>query len=117
AGGDLFIGSALEGRVWGSDPATSAVFSQASMPRPGTNWTLFAGGDLCYVASDAFLDGGITVDGPSVDRRDFVDRARAGILVEHGRVGLGFSLNWLGREFESQPEGQLVGAVQVQIRF
>ncbi|MDH3665971.1 MAG: lipid A deacylase LpxR family protein [Paracoccaceae bacterium] len=116
-GGDFFVGSALEGRIWGSDPATGAAFSQASMPRPGTNWTLFAGGDLGYIASDAFLDGGVTADGPSVERRDLVGRARAGILVEHGRVGLGFSLNWLGREFESQPEGQLVGALQVRVRF
>ncbi len=120
-GGDVFVGSALEGRVWGTDPATGAIFSQASMPhpgpRPGTNWTFFAGGDLGYIASDAFLDGGVTADGPSVERRHFVGRARAGILVENGRVGVGFSLNWLGPEFESQPEGQLVGALQVQIRF
>lgn len=116
-GGDVFVGSPLEGRLWGTDPATGAVFSQASMPRRGTHWSVFFGGDVGYVASDAFLDGGFDGNGPSVERREIVGRARAGVLVEHGRVGVGFSLNWLGREFETQPEAQLVGALQLRLRF
>jgi hypothetical protein len=117
AGGDFFIGSALEGRSWGSDLSTGAVMAGASMPRQGFNWTVFFGGDVGYVASDAFLDGGFAVDGPSVERRDVVGRARAGMLLEYDNVGLGFSLNWLGREFRGQSDGQMVGAIQLKYRL
>ena len=117
AGADLFVGSALEGRTWGSDPATGAVIAGDSMHRDGFEWTLFLGGDVGYVAHDAFLDGGFAADGPAVDRSEIVGRARAGVLLEHGNVGLGFSLNWLSPEFESQSEGQLIGAIQLKLRL
>ena len=117
AGGDFFIGSALEGRTWGSDLATGAVMAGASMPRQGFNWTVFFGGDVGYIASDAFLDGGFGENAPSVPRRDIVARARTGLLLEYDRFGLGFSLNWLGREFRGQPDGQMVGAIQMKYRL
>ncbi len=117
AGGDIFVGSALEGRTWGSDLSTGAVMAGASVPREGFNWTVFFGGDLGFVASDAFLDGGFAVDGPSVPRRDIVGRARAGVLLEYDNVGIGFSLNWLGREFRGQSDGQVIGAIQLKYRL
>lgn len=117
AGGDVFTGSALEGRTWGSDLATGAVMAGASMPRQGFNWTLFAGGDLGYIASDAFLDGGFAVGGPSVERRDIVGRARAGVLLDYDKVAIGFSLNWLGKEFRGQSDGQMIGAIQFKYHF
>jgi hypothetical protein len=116
-GGDFFAGSALEGRAWGSDLATGAVMAGASMPRQGFDWTVFLGGDVGYIASDAFLDGGFAVDGPSVPRRDIVGRARTGLLLEYGNVGIGFSLNWLGREFRGQSNGQVLGAIQLKYRL
>ncbi len=117
AGGDFFIGSVLEGRTWGSDLATGAVMAGASVPRQGFNWTVFFGGDVGYIASDAFLDGGFAVDGPSVPRRDIVGRARADLLLEYDNLGLGFSLNWLGREFRGQSNGQVIGAIQLKYRW
>ena len=116
-GGDFFAGSALEGRTWGSDLATGAVMAGASMPRRGFNWTVFFGGDVGYIASDVFLDGGFSENGPSVPRRDIVGRARAGLLLEYDNFGIGFSLNWLGREFRGQSNGQMVGAIQLKYRL
>jgi len=116
-GGDFFVGSALEGRTWGSDLATGAVMAGASMPRKGFNWNVFFGGDVGYIASDAFLDGGFAGDGPSVPRRDIVGRARAGLLLEYDNLGIGFSLNWLGQEFRGQSNGQMVGAIQLKYRL
>ncbi len=117
AGGDFFAGSALEGRTWGSDLSTGAVMAGASMPRRGFNWTVFFGGDVGYIASDAFLDGGFAADGPSVPRRDIVGRARAGLLLEYDNFGIGFSLNWLGQEFRGQSDGQVIGAIQLKYRL
>lgn len=117
AGADFFVGSALEGRTWGSDLATGAVMAGESMHRDGFEWTAFVGGDVGYVAWDAFLDGGFAANGRSVDRAEIVARARAGVLLEYGRVGVGFSVNWLSEEFETQPEGQLIGAIQLKYRL
>ncbi|HUS55907.1 MAG TPA: lipid A-modifier LpxR family protein [Thermohalobaculum sp.] len=116
-GGDVFIGSALEGRTWGSDLATGAVMAGASMPGEGINWTFFAGGDLGYIASDAFLDGGFAGNGPRVERRDLVGRARVGVLMDYNEFSVGFSLNWLGEEFHGQSDGQVIGAIQLKYRF
>ncbi len=117
AGGDFFIGSALAGRTWGADLATGAVMAGASVPRKGFNWTVFFGGDVGTIASDAFLDGGFAADGPSVQRREIVGRARAGLLLEYDNLGVGCSLNWLGKEFRGQSNGQMIGAIQLKYRF
>jgi hypothetical protein len=117
AGGDFFFGSELEGRTWGSDLSTGAVMAGASMPRQGFNWTVFFGGDVGYIASDAFLDGGFAGDGPSVPRQEFVGRIRSGLLVEYDNVALGFSLNWLSPEFKGQSDGQIIGAMQLKYRL
>lgn len=117
AGADLFIGSALAGRTWGSDLATGAVTAGDAPRRPGLHWTVFAGADVGYVAWDAFLDGGFAAEGRDVPREALVGRARAGLLLEYGRVGVGFSLNWLSPEFETQSEGQMIGAIQLKYRL
>lgn len=116
-GADLIAGSALEGRTWGNDLATGALLAGASMPRRGFNWTTFAGADLGYVASDAFLDGGFAAGGPSVPREPITARVRAGVLLEYDDLGLGFSLNWLSKEFRGQSDSQLIGALQFKYRF
>jgi hypothetical protein len=116
-GGDFFLGSALEGRTWGHDLSTGAVMAGASMPRQGLNWTVFFGGDVGYVASDTFLDGGFAEDGPSVPREDIVGRVRSGVLLEYDNVGFGFSLNWLSPEFSRQSDGQIIGAFQLKYRL
>jgi len=116
-GADFFTGSALAGRTWGADPATGAVMAGASMPRQGFNWTVFGGGDVGYVASDAFLDGGFGVGGPSGPRERIVGRLRVGALLEYDNVGIGFSVNWLSPEFRDQSEGQVIGALQFKVRL
>jgi len=116
-GADLIAGSALEGRTWGNDLATGALLAGASMPRKGFNWTLFSGADLGFVASDAFLDGGFAAGGPSVPREKVVARVRGGVLLEYDNLGIGFSLNWLSKEFRGQSDGQLIGAIQIKYRF
>jgi hypothetical protein len=117
AGADLFVGSALEGRTWGADLSTGAMIAGESVRRPGFHWTYFLGGDVGYVAWDAFLGGGFAADGREIGREEIVARARAGAFLEYGRVGIGFSLNWLSQEFDRQPEGQLIGAFQLKYRL
>lgn len=100
-GGDVLVGVARA--------RTVELATGAPMLGAGDGLTLFVGGDVGHVAHDALLG--------DADPEEVVARARAGVFVGLGRIGIGFSLNWLSPEFEGQPEGQLIGAAQVAYRF
>ena len=116
-GGDIVIGSSLAARTWNHEPAIGALIPGGSKQRQGLNWALWIGGDAGYVASDAFLDGGFIADGPNVDREEVTFRLRAGVMLEYDPVAIVYSINWLSPEFETQPEGQLIGAASLKYRF
>ena len=116
-GGDILFGSSLAGRTWNHDPAIGALISGGSIPRDGVEWTLWVGGDVGTVARDAFLDGGSDRSGPSVSRESVTARARAGAMVEYGAFAVSYSVNWLSREFKTQDEGQMIGAIALKYRF
>ena len=42
---------------------------------------------------------------------------RTGIYVEEGQKSLFYGLTWLGREFQGQPSGQLLGSVALRLKF
>jgi hypothetical protein len=117
AGADIVIGSSLNARTWNHEPAIGALIPGGSKQRAGLNWAIWIGGDAGYVASDAFLDGGFTADGPEVERETLTFRLRAGLMLEYDPVAVVYSINWLSPEFERQPEGQLIGAVSLKYRF
>ncbi|MEM7189306.1 MAG: lipid A-modifier LpxR family protein [Pseudomonadota bacterium] len=117
AGTDIILGTSLEARTWNYDTGIGALIPGGAKYREGIHWALWVGGDVGYVASDAFLDGGFSGNGPSVDRTPFTARLRAGLIYDYEDVSFSFSMNWMSPEFDSQSEGQLVGAAQIEIAF
>lgn len=117
AGADIILGSSLSARTWNHEPAIGALLPGGSKQREGFNWAIWVGGDAGFVASDAFLDGGFTADGPKVERESLTFRVRAGLMLEYDPIAIVYSINWLSPEFESQPEGQVIGAVSLKYRF
>ena len=116
-GTDVVVGSSLSARTWNHDPAIGALIPGGSKPRDGVNWMSWIGGDLGYVASDAFLDGGFDGSGPSVNREEITARVRAGVMAEYDNFAVSYSVSWLSPEFTAQAEGQLIGAFQIKYRF
>lgn len=116
-GTDIIVGSSLKARTWNHEPAIGALIPGGSKERDGLNWLTWVGGDVGYIASDAFLDGGFDNSGPSVNREEITARLRAGLMVEYGDVALSYSATWLSPEFDAQSEGQVVGAFQIKYRF
>ena len=116
-GGDFIYGSDLEGRTWNIDPAVGALIPGGSPPREGTNWLIWLGGDVGYIGSDAFLNGGFAQNGPSVDHEEVTGRIRTGIMLEHGDFAIAYSMTWLSEEFKTQSHSQVVGAISVKYRF
>ena len=70
------------------------------------------GGDVAAVASSVYLPASGLVDLAKTR-----SRARAGIYWQSEKFDLFYGLTWLSREFESQPEGQTLGSVNLRIRF
>lgn len=116
-GGDFIYGSSLEGRLWNIDSAVGALIPGGSSPRSGANWLLWVGADVGYVASDAFLDGGFSRDGLSVPREELTGRVRAGLMLEYDDFAVAYSVTWLSEEFETQDDGQVIGALTFKYRF
>ncbi|MGD1923694.1 MAG: lipid A-modifier LpxR family protein [Paracoccaceae bacterium] len=116
-GMDVIIGSSLAARTWNREPAIGALLPGGSQQRGGFHWALWIGGDVGYIASDVFLDGGFTADGPDVAREELTTRFRAGLMLEYDPFAIVYSINWLSPEFDLQPEGQLIGAVSLKYRF
>ena len=77
----------------------------------------WVGADVGYVATDAFLDGGFDGNSASVDRNEVTARARIGVMGEYENFAVSYSVNWLSAEFDGQPEGQVIGALQIKYRF
>ena len=116
-GADLIHGASLTARTWNHDPAIGALIPGGSKRRDGVNWFAWFGGDVAIVASDALLDGGFLVDGPATNAERFSARLRAGAMAEFPGFALSYSITWLSPEFEEQDQGQLIGAVQLKLRY
>lgn len=110
-GGDILIGPAYSAGVWLRDAGTGHLYQGLSgSKRRGLAFTI--GGDVARVFSSAYLpaSGGYTLT-------PLRTRARAGITWQGEKVGVFYGVTWLGREFQAQPEGQIVGSLRVRIEF
>ncbi len=111
AGGDLVIGSFGNGALMLRDDTTGQRYRAVPGERtPALSFTL--GGDVAHVFGSALLpDGGTAVT------RDTRGRLRAGVAWQGEKSSAFYGLTYLTPEFESQPEGQLVGSVNFHFRF
>jgi hypothetical protein len=110
-GGDVVIGARDPGAFFVRDDVTGYRITAISPdPQPGV--TVMLGADVAHVFASQWLpDGGIPV------LQDTRTRLRAGVGYRKGRMGLFYGLTWLGREFEGQHEGQVLGSVRVDFAF
>ncbi|NEY91489.1 lipid A-modifier LpxR family protein [Tabrizicola oligotrophica] len=74
--------------------------------------SLTVGGDLAHVFDTALLPSG----GAAV-AEDARYRLRAGVQWQGKRAAAFYGVSYLSREFTGQPEGQLVGALSLNLRF
>ncbi|PRX37424.1 hypothetical protein SAMN05216257_101447 [Meinhardsimonia xiamenensis] len=109
AGADLKIGRAGSGGLWLRDVVTGQQYHAA----PGAQGlSLTLGGDIAHVASSAYLPAGE----PAVPEPTRT-RLRAGLTWQGERSTLFYGVTWLGKEFQGQPEGQVVGSLSLKFRF
>jgi hypothetical protein len=70
------------------------------------------GADVAYVGDSKLLP-----ESRGYEVRGVRPRARAGFLYEGENAGFFYGVTWLGREFESQREGQVTGSLNVKFNF
>lgn len=110
-GGDLTIGHFGDGAVMLRDDTTGQRYRAVEGDRV-TGFSFLAGADLAMVWNSALLpDGGAAV------LSDTRDRLRLGMQWQGKTNAVFYGLTYLGPEFETQPEGQVVGSLNVQLQF
>lgn len=110
-GAELTLGSLGEGALMARDITTGHRYQ---VIRSGTDRGLsfVVGGDIAKVFSSAYL--------PEADGYQLTDsrtRLRAGMNWQGESHGLFYGVSYLSEEFKAQPEGQLVGALQLRLFF
>ena len=111
AGGDVVIGTFGEGGLLLRDDTTGQRYKGIQGDRtPGLSFTL--GGDVAHVFSSALLPTGGAVE--AIDTRG---RLRAGLAWQGQTSSAFYGITYLSPEFDSQPEGQLIGSVNLNLRF
>ena len=111
AGADVMFGPVGQSDLMLRDVTTGQLYRATREEGSGLSLTL--GADIASVADSVYLPGS---DGYTLT--DTRDRLRMGIHWQGvGGTSAFYGLTWLGREFENQPEGQLVGSLQLNFIF
>lgn len=109
-GADLFFGSNFTTGVVARDYSTGQLYQ--TLPEVTRNgFSFVVGADAAKVISSTWLPASDYTLTP------FWYRARAGVHWQGDIVGLFYGATWTGREFTAQPEGQVLGSVEIQISF
>ncbi len=109
-GADLVLGTLGQGGLQSRDAVTGHRYD--IVPAEAAGLSLIVGGDTAYVTDSVYLPSG---GNPTLAARR--DRLRAGLSYSRGDLSMFYGMTWLGEEYDSQPEGQLIGSLQVQLRF
>jgi len=110
-GGDLVIGQLGQGDLMLRDGATGQRF-RAIDGSPGQGVSFVLGGDVTQVFASKLLP--IGDDAILSDTRT---RLRAGVRWQGEKASIFYGLSYLGREFEQQPEGQVLGSLSLNMKF
>jgi hypothetical protein len=110
-GGDITIGRFGQGGLLLRDTTTGQRYRGIEGTR-SEGFSLTLGGDLAHVFDSALLPSGGAVTAET-DRY----RLRAGLQWQGKRASTFYGVSYLSREFVQQPEGQLVGALSLNLRF
>ena len=81
------------------------------------NWSLFGGVNGRAVAHSIFLDGNTFTDSHSVDKEHFVWDANIGLALTYGQTRLSYTLVHRSKEFKTQEDDTLFGAISLSRRF
>lgn len=110
-GGDIVVGNFGRGALLVRDSVTGhRVKGIEGVEAPGISFTV--GGDVAHVFDSVYLP-----DSGAVQLEETRTRLRAGLHWQGETAEVFYGLTWLGKEFETQPDTQVIGSVRVSFRF
>jgi Outer membrane protein LpxR len=109
-GADILIGSVGRGELFARESISGQRYRVIYQSQPGFSVTM--GADIAYVSDSVYLpeDRGYLLSSHR-------DRARIGINWQGENASAFYGLTYLGKEFEAQSEGQVIGSIRVKLRF
>ncbi len=87
------------------------------IPRNNWRWALFTGLEARALAWDIFLDGNTFADSHSVEKKDLVADATAGLALTYNNTRISYTLVCRTKEFDLQQDPQIFGALSLGVRF
>ncbi|MFT6424173.1 MAG: hypothetical protein ACJAX9_000521 [Celeribacter sp.] len=111
-GADIFFGTRSLDVVRLRDVTTGQLYDPVIKGRNEPSVEFRLGADVAHVWSSKYLTG---AGDQSLEPVRF--RGRAGVQLSAPQADLFYGVSWLSPEFEGQTEGQLVGSLNVNLRF
>lgn len=110
-GGDLTLGTFGAGDLLVRDAATGHRYRTTRATR-AKGVSVILGGDIAHVFDSALLP-----EGGNVTLSPERSRARLGLNWQGEKSSIFYGVTYLAPEFEEQPEGQVLGALNINLRF
>lgn len=110
AGFDFTLGKFGEGELLVRDWVTGHRYRTIRNHQAG--WSLVAGADVAHVWDSVFLP-----EERGYELENIRGRARLGLHWRGEKHHVFYGLTWLSKEFEAQPESQVVGAIKLDFKF
>lgn len=111
AGVDFTYGNIGKGELLVRDHSSGQRYRVIQNAR-NTGFSFIAGADIAYVSDSTFLpqNRGYTLT-------DHRNRARLGVHWQGKDASAFYGVTWLGKEYETQPDDQVVGSLRVNLKF
>jgi hypothetical protein len=87
------------------------------VPAENAGGYLFATIGERAVARNIFLDGNTFRDGPSVDKKNFVDSLQVGVAATYAQTRISYTQVFMSKEYKTQEDGSKFGVLTVSYRF
>ena len=109
-GVDLTLGQVTKDELLSRESVTGQRYRVIYRSDPGLS--IVFGGDVAAVSDSVYLP-----DSRGFQLTNSRNRARLGLHWQGENTSLFYGLAYLGREFEAQPEGQIVGSIRLKLSF
>lgn len=111
-GVDAILGPGGPGALWLRDNPTGQLYPGIANTTPGLTW--IAGADIAAIGPDSLY----LPESLGYEAEEWRARARLGVnwqITE--RASVYYGVTWHSEEFKGQPEGQVTGAIRIDILF
>lgn len=110
-GADLHLGNLTHEALMVRDGPSGQRYRAVAGSR-STGYSVTLGGDVAHV-----FDSHYFVAGDAAQASETRSRLRAGLHWQGERTEMFYGVTWLGKEFTTQPDNQLLGSVNLRIGF